>query len=93
MYLTFLAQLWKYDQRVKKLRNRIGNWKYETKEDYLRWKESSVAFNGYFTLRNEFERFLTGEPQRLWEAVASTTGTAISNEVRNYSSESLLLRI
>ena len=84
MFQTFLAQLWKYDQRAKKLQNRIGNWKFETKEDYSKWNESTTAFNGYFTLRNEFERFLTGEPQRLWEAIASANS---DNAIRSYSSE------
>ena len=59
--VKFSEQLWRYDGKSKKLKNRIGNWKYETKSDYQKRTSGSTGLKGYLTLQNDFKRFLTAE--------------------------------
>ena len=63
-----------YDEMTMRLKNRIGNWKYEIRNNYQKWNISSAVLNDYFKLQNEFERFLTAEPVSHLEANRSYAG-------------------
>ena len=70
----FSEQLWRYDGKTKKLKNRIGSWKYETNKRYQNQTRSRSRVDNYCTLQNDYGRFLIAEPQSALEANRSYSG-------------------